>query len=206
MESRKIVTLLTAVLAIASIAGAAPTLLTSGQTGYRAYLSTDGQSLMYVNIKFFVWDQSTGAFAGAPGTEQFVYQYIVENRSDSELAIDKVSFVAAAGAGMSSIGTAWLVDGIDATPAINSTATEESADFAFNLTGDLANGKAPLAAGKSSYQLLLTSDNTYTSGEAIVTGGLPESDLIVPDSQTPEPVTVLLLGLGGLGIVTGRRS
>ena len=58
----------------------------------------------------------------------------------------------------------------------------------------------------SSYILVYTSDFEYRKdGQAVVKGGneSDDNDLPVP---TPEPVTAIMLGLGGLAILRSRAT
>ena len=97
MESRRIIALLLLVAATAGSALAGPTELYSGQTGIMPYLSDDGTKTMYINILFAVYDTSTGEYQGAPGPQQYVYVYIVQSQSNSEVAVDLFQVLSAAG-------------------------------------------------------------------------------------------------------------
>jgi hypothetical protein len=167
-----------------------------GETGTRSYLSTDSTKTMYVNIRFSVYDNLLGDFyATAPGPQRYIYQYIVENMGSSEAAVDLFSVVAGPTAGIAAVGTAPKAGGIDAAATISAEpGVKQSADFAFQQT--------PLSAGKNSYILMYTSNNSFRKdGRAIVTGG-GDGSIPRPDGQeVPEPLTALTLGLGGFAIV-----
>jgi hypothetical protein len=195
MDFRKAAVVLPLVFLLAQVAGAG--VIYQGETGTRAYLSADGAKTMYVNIRFAVYDNGLRDYANAPGPQQYIYQYIVESKSTSEVAVDLFSVVAGPTAGIASVGTAYYTGGIDAVASITTVpSVKQSADFAFDQT--------PLDAGMNSYLLMFTSDNYYRKdGKAIITGG--DDGIPLPDGQeAPEPVTVLTLSLGGLALARKR--
>jgi hypothetical protein len=172
-----------------------------GETGVRSYLSADGTKTMYVNIHFAVYDNLLGDFgSAAPGPQRYIYQYTVENTIASDAGIDLFSIVAGPTAGIAAVGTAPKTGGIDATASISvEPGVKQSADYAFYQT--------PLGAGKSSYVLMYTSDNSFRKdGRAIVTGGGDGSIPLPDDPQVPEPLTALTLGVGGLAIIRRRMT
>jgi hypothetical protein len=200
MDLRKAVVVLPLVFLLAQVASAG--IIYQGETGTRSYLSVDGKKTMYVNIHFAVYDNLLQDLLSAPGTQRYVYQYIVENKSTSELPVGFFSVIAGPSAGMAAIGTALNTDGIDATTKKITTVAgvQQSADFAFDQT--------PLDIGKNSYVLMFTSDNSYRKdGKAVIKdsdNGIPVSN--DDNNNLPEPLTALTLGLGGLAIIRRKMS
>ena len=202
MKSCGIIAVLLLVAATAGSAPAAPTLLYSGSTGVIPYLSDDGTKTMYVNIQFAVYDTSTGAYEGAPGPQQYVYLYIVENQSKSDVAVDLFSVVAPLSS-IGGIGTIENFGGVDAVASIGGEAgVNDAANFAFSIVG------SPLDPGKESYILVYTSNHSYrTDGQAVVKGGTGATGGdVLPHPDVPEPMTALLLGLGGLALLRNRPA
>jgi hypothetical protein len=197
VDLRKALVVLPLVLLLAQIAGAG--VIYQGETGVQSYLAKDGIKTMSVNIRFSVYDNILSDFVSPPGTQRYIYEYIVENTTASQVAVDLFSVVAGPSAGIAAIGTAIYAAGIDATGTITTVPTvKQSADFSFNK-------QTPLDIGENSYVLMFTSNNSYrTDGKAVITGG-SDGSIPKPDSTTPEPVTVLTFGLGALAIIRRKK-
>jgi hypothetical protein len=209
MKSCRTIALVSLVLATAGAVYAGPTLIYSGQTGVLPYLSNDGTKTMHVNINFAVFDTSTGAYTDAPGPQRYVYVYVLDNQTNSDIPVSFFSLVAPSSS-IAGIGTAVTTNGIDAVASLGGTPNiNQSADFGFKLPGAGSSSvdQGPLLAGRSSYKLIFTSDYTYkTDGVAIIKGGTADDDKGLPNPETPEPMTVVLLGAGGLALIRKARG
>lgn len=201
MKSCKVLALLTAIAAMAAPALAAPTTLYSGQTGVISYLSDDGTKTMYVNILYAVYDTSTGAYDGAPGPQRYVYVYVVQSQSNSEIAVDLFSVIAPLGS-IAGVGTSSSYGDVDAVASIGGTpGVNDAANFAFSIAG------MSLDPGKQSYLLMITSDYEYKKdGQAVIRGGSGATNNELPRPEVPEPLTAAMLALGGLAILRNKAA
>jgi len=157
-----------------------------------------------VRIEFAVYDtQGNNEFASAgfaaPGDGRYTYVYQLFNTSaSSEFDIEyfQVNMGLGAVTSQEQIGSADdLAGGIASTDAyFDTTMTKGAWEFE----------DASLVVGKHSAFLIISSDQDWVVGQYSLT---QSSDFPVPggDPNVPEPMTLMLMAAGGLGLLSRRN-
>jgi hypothetical protein len=208
MNCRKMVAPLLALLLIAGASGAGT--LASGNTTVNI-VGVAGRKID-VKVDFLVEDLATyppGQLpAGSSGV--YVYEYILHNLSTSTVKIDLFSVAAELTASIDTIGTFGSAPAYNAFTEITEkdpSGQNQSAKFMFmkfTIPGGPTYGDGPLDIGADSYKLIFTSNYApKIDGTAFVSGGTIGGTAIVP-TPVPEPISALLLGIGGLAIARKR--
>ena len=172
-----------------------------GWTGALVGQHSSGQTVLSVILDFAVF--APGAYPGQVpgGAAQFVYAYQAFNQPATTVGLTAVSVGLAAGSAAGNIGDdPSVVPGMPGAPGgiapdIVAIGTS-SARWGFGWIGGLEVG-----ANQHSTVLVFTSPNGPKYEPAtMMNGGLPTPIGVVP-SPIPEPVTVVLISLGGFVLV-----
>ncbi len=160
--------------------------------GYKNY-NGDGVNMTLVfNVYDTVANPTEFSWSGGkPNDDRYVYAYQIINKSDSQdislfSLLDKAKNPLAQQL-MSNSSSQWDGSTLSIAPSPK-VCTEQGVWEWSAVSGD------PLAAGKNSWLLILSSDNAPTRGSFKVESGT-ESNPIVPGNETPEPCTLALFGI-----------
>jgi hypothetical protein len=187
--------------------------------GYTYYGEEVNGSYMQGRIDFAVYDTTAGnewaTITGYdnPGSGKYVYAYQIFNDYEgySEVPIQAFSVFGLDSANISviagSVGTEEdPLGGQDASDTALSDTTV-TWNFAYlNLDSDYTIG-----INEHSFVLIFSSDNNWTKGDYSLTAYnsdfpvTPAGDASATSGVVPEPITVALLGLGGLVAVVKRK-
>jgi len=167
-------------------------------------IQQDGRTLTG-QIDFAVYEE----YPGNPLTDgDYVYAYQISNYCESEVSIDSFSLGLSEDSAVVDIGFDTTASGeIEPSYSYFSPDTEnpQSALFVF-FPSYLPYGSGVVKSGEESAILLFSSDNAPTNLFGVIEGGSISVTKQLP-SPTPEPATVLLLGIGGafLTLTRARR-
>jgi hypothetical protein len=162
----------------------------------------NGLRIADVTVNAYVWSLSD--YKGMNPTFEltdgdFVYEYVVQNLSTSTVSLSMFQVPINGPGSINDITTMGTVGGIPADAVILDAGTLPSATYFFDL-------KPALTPNMTSAKLVYTSDfGINTGGSATIGGGGGISGNIVMPIPVPEPVSALLLGIGGLALARKRR-
>jgi|GEM_PF-3218819 len=204
MKRSTIVAPFVALLLLAGVSGAA-TIISGGTL---AHITGVGGRVIDVDIDYIVEDLATYPGGQLPGGSNgsYVYEYTLHNLGTSNVKIDLFSVAAELNASIMNIGTYGsppavnaLTEITDLTPGVN-----QSAKFSFVKFDQL--GLTPLGIDQYSYKLIFTSDYYPGMGYAFVSGGSIGGEIANIPVPVPEPVSAVLLAIGGLAFFRKRLT
>jgi hypothetical protein len=186
-------------------------------TGSVYYDFTDDGRILSGRIDFGVFDRQVDTFAATPpGDGRYIYAYQIWN--DQGNAQEAVGY-------FSILLEGAIVDGIGSEAlGGDQTAVEPShEDFdpdgdpiflfqIFDSTSGSIVGIDYLDPGAHSYILIFTSDSDWVAGDYHIGGGglgyqypllAPEGE---PPTETPEPATIFILGMGAVSALVMKRK
>jgi hypothetical protein len=200
MNCRKIVPLTLVVLALATAASATISPLLGPSTSTTA-LSGGGGRVINVSVTSSVWKYSDyislNPSASSVTSAKYIYEYILTNLSTSNVSLSMFQVPISGPTLISGIGTVANGSGtIDATSMIVDQDSLPSATYLFMSPA--------LGISKTSYKLVYSSNGEWAETTATVAGGSIIGDM-KQWTPVPEPVSALLLGIGGLALI-GKRT
>jgi len=156
---------------------------------------TDGD----LRIEFAVYDTlggnefATAGFA-APGVGRFTYVYQVFNGGDAAVALFQVM-----GIGQGAVNSPSQIGSVDDNAG--GIPTERQYFDAALTKGSWEFADSTLIKAKQSVFLVISSNNDWVSGQYAVQRSVPD----FPVPEVPEPATLLLTAVGGLGLLARKR-
>jgi hypothetical protein len=202
MKSCRVVMALALLLVTAQAVTATPLPNPIYQSGPITSHIQSGLRIADVTVNAYVWNLAdyklvNPTFELTDGS--FVYEYLVHNLSTSTVSLSMFQVAISGPQAINDISTMGTVGGIPADAVILDADTLPSANYFFNL-------KPALTPNMTSCKLVYTSDfGINTGGSATIGGGGGISSDIQMPTPVPEPVSALLLGIGGLALARKRK-
>jgi hypothetical protein len=173
-------------------------------------INLGGGKIQAGRIEFAVYDTVTSPdeFGGsggytAPGEGRYIYAYQIFNNASNDFGQTNASipyFV------IKELGADAISSGNNIGRVEDSTGGVDATSYGLNVdrttaTFEFANGT--LSAGKNSWFLILRSDQDWKKGTYSMQPP-QDTEVPIPDSSVPEPMTMVLL-LGGMAILFRRN-
>jgi hypothetical protein len=199
MNGRRTIALLAVVLGVACVANAIVAPILGPVTTSTSFSGTAGRNIN-VSVTSSVWNYSDYLSLNPSmqiATGKYIYEYVVTNLATSNVSISMFQVPIAGPTLINGIATvAGVAGSLNAVPYIVDQDSLPSATYLFMPTA--------LGVNKTSYKLIYSSDGEWTVSTATVAGGSITGDL-TQWTPVPEPITALMLGVGGLALLR-RKS
>ena len=207
MKKMNLLCIIIAAVLCVSVAHAVPTEILPESSLYEGtsyFTESSANGMLYGRVDFAVYDTFGGneylnAGNSAPGSGRYIYAYQLFNAPGNANPLEYFEIYKDDGTAISGIDSIDSHD--DGNGGIDPTDAYASGDM---TKGIWAFDNGLLIAGKHSWFLVLSSNNTYTTGKFKVTP-TPDDEIILP-GDIPEPASLALIGIGSLLMAMKKRK